>query len=101
MKLRSIGAAFTTGMLLAPGLAIAATGKAVYEATCAACHGTGAAGAPKLGDKVAWTPRLKDLAVAKASALNGKGFMPAKGGNSSLSRNDVIAAVEYIAERSK
>lgn len=101
MKLRSIGVAFTAGMLVTSGLAVAATGKAVYETTCAACHGTGAAGAPKLGDKAAWKPRLKDLAAAKASALNGKGFMPAKGGNSSLSRSDVIAAVEYIAERSK
>ncbi|HJV74175.1 MAG TPA: c-type cytochrome [Noviherbaspirillum sp.] len=101
MKIRSFGAAFTVGLLITSGMAAGATGKAIYDTTCAACHGTGAAGAPKLGDKAAWAPRLKDLAVAKASALNGKGFMPAKGGNSNLSKADVIAAVDYIAERSK
>ena len=46
-------------------------------------------------------PRLKDMAAAKASALKGKGVMPAKGGNSALPDADVIAAVEYIASQSK
>ena len=87
-------------LLLVAGPA-AAKGKAVYNATCAACHSTGAAGAPKLGDKSAWMPRLRDLAAAKAAAINGKGFMPAKGGNSSLSKADVVAAVDYIASQSR
>ncbi len=100
MRFGLIGAIAALSLLMNAGPAVA-RGKAVYNATCAACHGTGAAGAPKLGDKVAWMPRLRDLAAAKEAALNGKGFMPAKGGNSSLSKADVIAAVEYIAAQSK
>lgn len=74
-----------------------AKGKAIYEATCAACHSAGVAGAPKAGDKAAWGPRLKtgnDALVA--SVTKGKGIMPPKGGNASLSDADVRAAVEYL-----
>jgi cytochrome c5 len=72
-------------------------GKKVYDTTCTACHGTGAAGAPKAGDKAAWAPRLKTGANALyASALKGKGAMPAKGGNAALADADVKAAVDYL-----
>ncbi|RZI42027.1 cytochrome c5 family protein [Herbaspirillum sp. HC18] len=101
MKFSFIGTAVATGLLVMAGHAFAADGKAVYDATCAACHGTGAAGAPKLGDKAAWAPRLKDKAAMQASALKGKGVMPAKGGNSSLSDADVLAAVDYMAGQAK
>lgn len=97
----SFVATAAAAMLVMAGQTFAADGKSVYDASCAACHGTGAAGAPKLGDKAAWAPRLKDMAAAKASALKGKGVMPAKGGNSSLSDADVNAAVDYIAAQSK
>ena len=79
----------------------AADGKAVYESTCAACHGTGAAGAPKLGDKAAWAPRIATGAALKQSALAGKGVMPAKGGNAALSDAEVAAAVDYMVGQSK
>lgn len=101
MKSTFIGMAVVAGLFTIATQASAADGKAVYDATCAACHGTGAAGAPKLGDKAAWAPRLSDVAALKASALKGKGVMPAKGGNASLSDADVIAAVNYIAAQSK
>jgi cytochrome c5 len=81
---------------LAP-LAQAADGKAVYEKTCFACHGTGVANAPKLGDKAAWGPRVatgKDTLVK--SVLGGKGAMPAKGGAGDLADDDVKAAVDYM-----
>ena len=81
----------------APG-ADAAKGKSVYDATCAACHSVGVAGAPKAGDKAAWAPRLKagkDTLVA--SVIKGKGVMPPKGGNASLSDGDIKAAVDYLA----
>jgi cytochrome c5 len=75
-----------------------ADGKKVYEATCAACHAAGVAGAPKFGDKAAWAPRLKTGADALyASALKGTAAMPAKGGNASLADADVKAAVDYMA----
>ena len=81
--------------------AVAAAGKAdgkkIYEASCSACHGAGVAGAPKAGDKAAWAPRLKSGAAALyASAIKGKGAMPAKGGNTALADADVNAAVDYL-----
>ena len=77
-------------------------GRKVYDTACMACHATGAAGAPKFGDKTAWAPRLKTGADALyASALKGKGAMPAKGGNAALPEADVKAAVDYMAAAAK
>ena len=75
----------------------AADGKKVYDSTCTACHASGVAGAPKFGDKAAWAPHIK-LGVPHLYdlALKGKGAMPAKGGNTSLSDADVKAAVDYM-----
>lgn len=101
MKSRFIGMAVAAGLFTLTVQAFAADGKTVYDSTCAACHASGAAGAPKLGDKAAWAPRLQDLGALKASALKGKGVMPAKGGNSSLSDADVAAAVDYMVGQSK
>ena len=80
----------------------AAGGKATYDATCAACHGSGLAGAPKLGDKVAWAPRLKEgKEELYKDAIKGKGAMPPKGGNLTLSDADVKAAVDYMIAAAK
>ena len=77
-------------------------GKKTYEATCVACHGSGVAGAPKLGDKAAWAPRLKaGIDGMYASALKGKAAMPAKGGNAALPDADVKAAVDYLVAAAK
>ncbi len=81
-------------------------GKQVYTAACFACHGTGAAGAPKLGDKGAWSARIAQgmdkMVVHAIKGFQGStGFMPAKGGNASLSDADVKAAVEYMVSGSK
>jgi cytochrome c5 len=88
----------------APALA-ADAGKAVYNATCVACHGAGIAGAPKFGDKAAWAPRIKQgTAVLYEHAIKGfqgkAGMMPPKGG-SSASDDEVKAAVDYMAASSK
>lgn len=82
-----------------------ADGKKVYEAACAACHGTGVAGAPKIGDKAAWAPRIKQgSATLYDHAIKGfqgkAGVMPAKGG-SSASDDEVKAAVDYMASAAK
>ena len=70
------------------------TGKEVYEATCTTCHATGVAGAPKLGDKAAWAPFIaagyQDMLNV---AMNGRGAMPAKGGNPSLKDIEVERAM--------
>jgi cytochrome c oxidase subunit 2 len=80
----------------------AADGKSTYDTTCVACHGTGAAGAPKFGDKAAWAPRLKQgAAVLQDHAIKGKGAMPPKGGNMALSDAAVKAAVDYMAAAAK
>ena len=77
-------------------------GKSVYDASCQACHAAGVAGAPKVGDKAAWAPRLgAGVAALQASALKGKNAMPPKGGNASLADDDVKAAVEYMVSQSK
>ena len=81
-------------------------GKKVYEGLCQACHGTGAAGAPKTGDKGAWGSRIgqgKDTLFKHAiGGFTGKsGVMPAKGGNPALSDEEVKAAVEHMIGLSK
>ena len=97
-----IALSFISGSLLVAVEARAADGKATYESTCAACHTSGVAGAPKLGDKAAWAPRLSAGAAAlNASAINGKGIMPPKGGNKSLADADIVAAVDYLLSQSK
>jgi cytochrome c5 len=77
-------------------------GKKTYDTACMACHATGAANAPKLGDKAAWAPRLKTGNEALyASVIKGKGAMPPKGGNAALTDADVKAAVDYMVAGSK
>lgn len=82
---------------LAASAAKAADGAKVYSSTCMSCHGTGVMGAPKVGDKAAWAPRLsKGKATLYQHALQGFNAMPAKGGNDALSDADVKAAVDYM-----
>ena len=76
-------------------------GKGVYSTACFACHGSGVAGAPKLGDKAAWEARLtQGIDTLVGNAINGfqgqAGFMPPKGGNAGLSDADVRDAVAYM-----
>ncbi len=102
MKFSFVVTAVAAGLAMMAGQASAADGKAVFDSTCAACHATGAAGAPKVGDKAAWAPRIKTGTQALyASALKGKNVMPAKGGNSGLSDADVMAAVDYLVSQGK
>jgi len=73
----------------------------LYQGACLACHSTGAAGAPKIGDAAAWTARLaKGLDSLVTSAINGIGAMPPRGG-SQYNDDQVRATVEYILSESK
>jgi len=82
--------------------AAAADGKKVFDSTCTACHSTGVAGSPKLGDKAAWAPRIKaGINVLHDTAIKGKGAMPPKGGNAALSDDAVKAAVDYMVAAAK
>lgn len=77
-------------------------GKKVYDAVCFVCHKTGIAASPILGDKKAWAPRIATGSDALyKSVINGKGAMPPKGGNMSISDEDVRVAVEYMIHESK
>jgi cytochrome c5 len=85
-----------------PAKPAAAEGKAVYDQTCVACHMQSVAGSPKLGDKTAWAPRIDTgMDSLVQSVLKGKGAMPPKGGNASLSEAQVRAAVEFMVSQSK
>ena len=82
-----------------------AVGKSVYGKTCALCHAAGVAGAPKPGDKADWAPRIaqgKDTLYKHAieGFTGSKGVMPARGGATTLSDDDVKAAVDYMADQS-
>src|SRR5262245_20256702 len=100
MNAMAFGAALAAFVLVQP--VVAADGKTIYGQTCAACHASGLAGAPKVGDKAAWAPRT---GVGKgglvASVVKGKGAMPPKAGNASLTEEDIGAAIDYMLEQIK
>jgi cytochrome c5 len=75
----------------------AAAVPALFTQTCQMCHGTGVAGAPKVGDKAAWAPRLaQGVDGLTASAIKGKGAMPPKGGAATATDADIKAVVAYL-----
>ncbi|WP_348700410.1 c-type cytochrome [Duganella fentianensis] len=81
----------------ASGPKVLQSGEAIYTSTCAACHGSGAAGAPKFGDAGAWGARIAqgfDTLVKHAN--EGLRAMPAKGGNPELADVEIARAVAYM-----
>lgn len=77
-------------------------GKAVYEQYCVGCHGTGAGGAPKIGDAAEWAPKIA-LGIDKlhANALHGIGGMPPKGTCSVCTDKQIYNAVDYMVAESR
>lgn len=76
-------------------------GGAVYAAVCAACHDSGAAGAPKVGDNGAWSARLaQGYDTLVKHAIEGIRAMPAKGGNPDLDNVEVARAVVFMSNKS-
>ncbi len=83
----------------ASGPTVLRTGEQVYTAQCAACHATGAAGSPKLGDAAAWGPRIKTgYEALLTSALKGKNAMGAQGGGE-FNDTEIGRAVVYMANQ--
>ncbi len=81
-------------------------GKEVYESACFMCHTSGTAGAPKLGDKPAWAPRISQgMDILVEHAIHGfqgsAGLMPPRGGRSDLTDEDIRAAVDYMVSTSQ
>lgn len=111
MQAKSLLPILTLSLLVA-GLGTAAAddaapkGEQVVKSTCSLCHQTGAAGAPLIGSKADWLPRLaqgKDKLYEHAlkGFTGANGAMPAKGGNPSLPDADVKAAVDYMVSKAK
>jgi len=77
-------------------------GESVYQSACFACHNVSVMGSPMLGDKAAWSARLDaGIDALYTSAINGKGLMPPKGGNTNIPDEDIKAAVDYMIYKSQ
>ena len=76
-------------------------GESLYNA-CAACHATGAAGAPVVGDANSWASRIASgMETMVNNAINGKGAMPPRGGRMDLNDDQISAIVEYMVSKSQ
>lgn len=94
-------AAEPVAVAAAPAVAAGKSGEDVYKAVCAMCHATGLLNAPKFGDKAQWEARIKQgYETLVTHANKGIRSMPAKGGNPSLSDDEVASAVKYMANAS-
>jgi cytochrome c5 len=101
-NIRPVGQVNTGAVSTAPAAAAEArSGDQVYTSSCLACHSTGVAGAPKTGDKDAWTARAgKGVDGLLATAISGINAMPPKGTCMDCSDDELKAAIEYILKES-
>ena len=77
------------------------TGEEIVKTVCAACHITGAANAPKIGDKAAWAPHIREgMDKLLKTAIAGKGAMPARGGVPDLSDYELARAIVNMTSQS-
>lgn len=77
------------------------SGEQLYKSVCMTCHSTGVAGAPKVGDKAAWAPRIgQGLNGLLASTTKGKNAMPPKGGAMDASETELARAIVYMTNPS-
>lgn len=89
----------TCACVAAWGVAVAGgkTAEEVYNSVCAACHSTGVAGAPKVGDKENWSQRAaQGLDTLVSNAIKGKAAMPPKGGNPTLTDDEIKNTIEFM-----
>jgi cytochrome c5 len=81
----------------APG---ARSGESIVKTTCATCHQQGVAGAPKIGDAKAWAPHIREgLPALVQNAIKGIRAMPPRGGDATLTNDEVARAVVYMANQ--
>ncbi len=97
-RLQPVGKVDVAAPAAAPG---ARSGEDIFKSVCAACHQTGVAGAPKVGDKAAWGPRIATgLNTLVAVATKGKGAMPPKGGAADLTPEELTRAIVFMTNQS-
>ena len=100
--MKKVTSIIIAGVLLGVSGSVLADGQKTYQTRCQACHASGAAGAPKFGDKAAWAPRIATgIDAMLAVAIKGKGAMPPKGACASCSDDDLKAAIEYMVSQSQ
>lgn len=93
-NIKPIGTVITVDKSIAP---VARTGEQVFTAVCTSCHTAGVLNAPKPDDKAAWEPRVaKGLKGLVGSATNGLNQMPAKGGDPTLTEQELTDAIVYM-----
>jgi len=101
-NIKPVGEVSVGAAPVAAPTAAAADPVTTFQSVCIACHGTGVMGAPKLGDKVAWKPRIaKGKATLYKHAIHGFNNMPAKGGRGDLSDETIHAVVDYMVSKGK
>lgn len=102
-RIKPVGQVYIAGA--EPVVAVATgprSGDQVYQSACAACHGAGIMGAPKMGDAGAWSSRVaQGMDVLANHAINGFNAMPAKGGCVACSDDEIKAAIVYMVDGSK
>ena len=82
--------------------AVARSAEDIYSGFCAGCHATGAAGAPKDGDKAAWAPRIaQGIDTVYKHAIQGFNAMPPKGMCSDCSDDDIKGVVDLMVKHVK
>ncbi|MFC4298712.1 c-type cytochrome [Castellaniella hirudinis] len=99
VSVTALSLALLPALSMAGDAASLQAGEKLYKSACVACHSTGAANAPKLGNKQAWAPLIaKGMDEMMTVAVQGKGAMPARGGTKA---DDAAlrAAVEYMVSR--
>lgn len=105
-RIRPVGQVVTDPsrlLAMAPAAAVARapmTGAEIVTKVCGACHGSGVLNAPKIGDKAEWSKRkAAGMSALVANSIKGKNQMPARGGDPSLSDDEVKSAVEHMLKQ--
>ena len=100
--MKKITTVIAISALIGLSSAVMADGQQIYQSSCQACHATGAAGAPKLGDKEAWAPRIaQGMDTMLEHATNGLNAMPPKGACATCTEADLKSAIEYMVSQSQ
>ncbi|MBR9804907.1 cytochrome c5 family protein [bacterium] len=85
-----------------PASATPSIGETVFKRTCKVCHSQGINGAPIYGNAAMWSERItQGIPTLVEHASNGYGLMPAKGGNTALTEEEITAAVTYMVDAVK